>query len=156
MNRKQLIVGSCHLYHGCTQMFARKYERLAREYSSTDAVFLEILGDESSDTRVSTVCCTPAHASSEKFVVGCEVPCMLLSCIEVAVWVLHRSVHTFSDSSAHGLVKCVPPHKMRIYLNQTLMQCVSPHSPMMIYFLFHRAEAHDQHADSGHTDILHL
>jgi len=34
-------------------MFARKYQRIAAEHSSQGAVFLEILGDESADTRVS-------------------------------------------------------------------------------------------------------
>ncbi len=38
---------------GCgAQMFARKYQRMAAEFSTQGAVFLEILGDESADTRV--------------------------------------------------------------------------------------------------------
>lgn len=35
------------------QMFARKYARIAAEHASKGAVFLEILGDETSETRVS-------------------------------------------------------------------------------------------------------
>lgn len=35
------------------QMFARKYQRIAAEFTSKGAVFFEILGDESADTRVS-------------------------------------------------------------------------------------------------------
>jgi hypothetical protein len=35
------------------QMFARKYQRIAAEHAEEGAVFLEILGDESADTRVS-------------------------------------------------------------------------------------------------------
>ncbi|EIE19106.1 thioredoxin-like protein [Coccomyxa subellipsoidea C-169] len=33
------------------KMFARKYQRMAAEFSTQGAVFLEILGDESADTR---------------------------------------------------------------------------------------------------------
>lgn len=34
------------------QMFARKYQRIASNYASKGAIFLEILGDETSETRV--------------------------------------------------------------------------------------------------------
>ncbi|KAK9905101.1 hypothetical protein WJX75_009610 [Coccomyxa subellipsoidea] len=33
------------------KMFARKYQRIAAEFTSKGAVFFEILGDESADTR---------------------------------------------------------------------------------------------------------
>ena len=35
-------------------MFTRKYQRIAAEHRDKGAVFLEIMGDESADTRVST------------------------------------------------------------------------------------------------------
>ncbi len=38
---------------GCVQMFTRKYQRIAAEHRDDGAVFLEIMGDESADTRVS-------------------------------------------------------------------------------------------------------
>ena len=49
------------------QMFARKYQRIAADYASKGAVFLEILGDETAETRVSLCAAsrTPAaHPSS--------------------------------------------------------------------------------------------
>ena len=36
------------------QMFSRKYQRIAADYGAKGALFLEILGDETSETRVST------------------------------------------------------------------------------------------------------
>lgn len=35
------------------QMFSRKYQRIAADYGAKGALFLEILGDETSETRVS-------------------------------------------------------------------------------------------------------
>jgi hypothetical protein len=43
------------------QMFARKYQRIAADYASKGAVFLEILGDETAETRVSACSATPAR-----------------------------------------------------------------------------------------------
>ena len=44
----QRLKTSAHL-----QMFSRKYQRIAADYAAKDALFLEILGDETSETRVS-------------------------------------------------------------------------------------------------------
>ena len=44
----QRLKTSAHL-----QMFSRKYQRIAADYGAKGALFLEILGDETSETRVS-------------------------------------------------------------------------------------------------------
>ena len=51
-NPGSLIVLMCKA-QGCRpcKMFSRKFQRLAEQFS--DAIFLEIMGDETSDTRVS-------------------------------------------------------------------------------------------------------
>lgn len=51
-NPGSLIVLMCKA-QGCRpcKMFSRKFQRLAEQFS--DAVFLDIMGDETSDTRVS-------------------------------------------------------------------------------------------------------
>lgn len=47
------VDGSIEVHLGCVQMFTRKYQRIAAEHRDEGAVFLEIMGDESADTRVS-------------------------------------------------------------------------------------------------------
>ena len=46
--KMQRLKISAHL-----QMFSRKYQRIAADYGAKGAMFLEILGDETSETRVS-------------------------------------------------------------------------------------------------------
>ena len=46
--KMQRLKTSAHL-----QMFSRKYQRIAADYAAKGALFLEILGDETSETRVS-------------------------------------------------------------------------------------------------------
>jgi len=55
-NPGRLIVMMCKA-QGCRpcKMFSRKFQRLAEQFE--DAVFLEIMGDETKDTRVSALHC---------------------------------------------------------------------------------------------------
>ena len=57
------------------QMFARKYSRIAE--SLPDAIFLEILGDESSDTRVCALQCLTSRRKSQNHLLGGCHACVL-------------------------------------------------------------------------------
>ena len=75
------------------QMFARKYQRLAAEHSGKGAVFLEIMGDETVETRVRSPTCSPT--------------CMRLLHVHLPVpaphqRVLQNVVAGFSCTTRHG------------------------------------------------------
>ena len=57
------------------QMFSRKYQRIAADYGAKGALFLEILGDETPETRVSQPDCQntlPALGLMVKFLEGMQ------------------------------------------------------------------------------------
>lgn len=63
------------------QMFARKYQRIAADYASKGAIFLEILGDETSETRVG--CFVLLHAASRSLKGEGDAIALVLICAPV-------------------------------------------------------------------------
>lgn len=72
------------------QMFGRKFQRLAEEHAAKGAVFLEIMGDETLETRVSKA--DPVHSSMH------AVRHILFACM--------RCVRRWENHENHGFLSC--------------------------------------------------
>ena len=107
-------------------MFARKYQRIAADYASKGAIFLEILGDETSESRVNCSSVLP-HAlllpiNYDVFCWPAAILCLAEGCAALCVAVCILLPHTLLKCRS-DMLNCRAAH---LLLEKGTTQLSSP------------------------------